>query len=678
MKMRTLGTSEAIEFCDKIKLSEFNQIQPHGALFTLDKQLHVRQYSENVSGLLSTSGEEILNHPITRFLKPESDEDNVELWLSQATNHYKRMIWDAHGKKIPVLVYIYQNDETIIEVEPSNESHEEYIALFDLIQYVISSMKNTMHCHNIQELAQTTCEEIKKITGHNRVIIYQFDEQDQSGIVIGEAHDSNMESYLGLRFPANDIPQSVRAMYLKLPLRYIPTIMEHPVAITPELNPVTNEYLDLSNANLRMVAPVHIQYMTNMKIKSATSVAIIHDEKLWGLIACHHKEPKFLSLNMRLTLLLIANTLATQTLALESSLDYMDEERTVELQTNLTTHLNKSDSLSSALDQFHGEMMELASASGMSIYFQGILINYGETPTNEQISELISWLETKSISIHYSTPSLPLEFSPAMHYKNKACGLLAIKMTALENHYLLFYRPERFETITWAGNPEETLKCSRTTYSPRDSFERFLQTISNQSPPWHNNDIKSAGFIRSIVANKQLQDLLQVQAMHDPLTTLLNRLYLEQRLALEIQRCSRERIQMAIILTDIDFFKKINDTFGHPAGDTVLTEVAKLLKNHFRGYDYIYRYGGEEFLMLLPGVDLVTAKQKAEALGIKVKELVIKHAGTELPRISISSGISIYPDNGVDARSLIAAADVALYQAKKNGRDQVVGALVRA
>jgi GGDEF domain-containing protein len=197
-----------------------------------------------------------------------------------------------------------------------------------------------------------------------------------------------------------------------------------------------------------------------------------------------------------------------------------------------------------------------------------------------------------------------------MEYKDKACGLLAVPITRLDNHYLLFYRPELIRSIFWAGNPADSVKWKSTSYSPRDSFERFMQTITNHSEPWTRNNIKAVEYIRSIIVNKQLQDLLQVQAMHDPLTNLLNRLYLDQRLTIEIERAARESLQIAIILMDLDFFKKINDTFGHQAGDLVLAEFAKLLKQYFRGYDYIYRYGGEEFLLLLPGINQLDAEKK--------------------------------------------------------------------
>jgi len=319
--------------------------------------------------------------------------------------------------------------------------------------------------------------------------------------------------------------------------------------------------------------------------------------------------------------------------------------------------------------------MELIGATGMSIYFQDTLISYGESPTHDQIMALIEWLKSNPMQLSFSTSSLPLTFKPGMDYKDKACGVLVIPLTRLQNHYMLFYRKELIHSIFWAGNPSESLKYHDDKYSPRDSFQRFMQTITNHSAHWSSHDIKAAEFIRSTVVNKQLQDLLQVQAMHDPLTGLLNRLYLDQRLDIEIDRAKRKSLHLAIILTDLDLFKNINDTFGHQAGDYVLSEFAKFLKNYFRSYDYIYRYGGEEFLILLTDTTDTIAQQKAEILRTEIKKLKLEYIGTALPVITISAGIAVYPDNGTDGLSLIAAADIALYKAKSSGRDKVISAI---
>lgn len=676
MSGTVMTTSESKNFCDNIELSEFNQIQPHGGILVLDKNLRVIQYSENITNLLDTKIEQLLNSPVSDFLESENINENIATWLTQKNNTYKRIDWKSPQNKIKIWVCVHQVSEgTILEIEPLIENDIKDNTLFNLIQQVVNGMKLTASDQSLQELIQNTCNEIQKITGFDSVMVYQFDQYDDSGVVVGETIKNNMESYLGLHFPATDIPQNVRAMYLKMPIRYIPSINYKLEKILPEINPITKTYLDLSCITLRMVAPVHIQYLKNMGVMSSVSIAIIHNNKLWGIITCHHKKPKYLSVNCRLILMLIGNTLGIQVASLVSSKEYLFEQRAAELLSSLTENFYKKDSLLYALDCNHQNMMEIVGATGMSIYFQNNLLNYGETPTPDQIMVLTEWLNMEPIQLFFATSSLPLKFEPSLNYKDKACGLLTIPILRLQNHYLIFYRPEIIHSIFWAGNPSGSLNCHDDKYSPRDSFERFMQTITNQAAPWTTHDIKSAEFIRSVVVNKQLQDLLQVQAMHDPLTGLLNRLYLDQQLEIELNRAERKSQHLTVILTDLDLFKKINDNFGHQAGDYVLSEFANFLKNHFRCYDYIYRYGGEEFLILLPDTDGAVALQKAEILRSEVKKLKLTFSGTVLPAISISAGIAVYPSNGCDGRSLIAAADIALYKAKSTGRDKVISAL---
>ena len=677
MSTAVMTPTESKNFCDQIKLSEFNQIQSHGGLLVLDKKLRVIQYSENVMSLLDTTIEQLLNSPVTVFIESENINEDMTAWLTQKNNKYKRINWKSPQNKIKMWVYAHQVPEgTILEIEPLIENDIENNSLFDLMQHVVDGMKLTTSSQSMQDLIQNTCNEIQKITGYDRVMAYQFDDHDDSGVVVGEVTTHNMESYLGLHFPATDIPRNVRAMYLEMPIRYIPSIDYKLEKILPEINPITKTYLDLSNVSLRMVAPVHIQYLNNMGVASAVSIAIIHNNKLWGLIACHHKKPKYLSVNIRLILMLMGNTLGTQVAALDCSKDYIFEQRTAELLSLLTENMYKEESLLHALDYYHEKIMELVGTQGMSIYYQNNLLNYGETPTQDEIMALIEWLKDDPIQSSFATSSLPLTFEPSMKYKDKACGLLVIPITRLQSHYMIFYRPEIIHSIYWAGNPSSSLKCHGDKYSPRDSFERFMQTITNHAAPWTSHDIKAAEFIRSIVVNKQLQDLLKTQAMHDPLTGLFNRLYLDQRLEMELNRAERMSQHLTLILTDLDLFKNVNDTFGHQAGDYVLSEFAKFLKQSFRGYDYIYRYGGEEFLIILSDTNLDSALQKAEIFRTDIKQLKLEYAGKVLPTISISAGIAVYPDNGTDSRSLIAAADIALYKAKSSGRDKVVSALI--
>lgn len=153
---------------------------------------------------------------------------------------------------------------------------------------------------------------------------------------------------------------------------------------------------------------------------------------------------------------------------------------------------------------------------------------------------------------------------------------------------------------------------------------------------------------------------LQELSIRDHLTNLFNRRYLEEILEREIQRASRKQVSLGIIMVDVDKFKRINDTLGHAAGDAVLRELGRFIVEKFRRSDVACRYGGDEFVIILPEASREAIEERAEQLRKGVKSLVLP-----VP-ITISLGTAVFPDHGIDSDTLLESADVALYQAKNH------------
>jgi diguanylate cyclase (GGDEF)-like protein len=179
------------------------------------------------------------------------------------------------------------------------------------------------------------------------------------------------------------------------------------------------------------------------------------------------------------------------------------------------------------------------------------------------------------------------------------------------------------------------------------------------------------------IANLKLRDALRIQSVRDPLTGLFNRRYMEESLEREVRRAARSGRPLGAILLDIDHFKQYNDSFGHDAGDTVLRELSSFLLSHIRSEDIACRYGGEEFVLILPDASLDVTRQRAESLREAIQHVRIQHRGQPLGTITFSMGVSTFPMHGATCEALLRSADEALYRAKREGRNRVVVATPR-
>ncbi|HMC57647.1 MAG TPA: sensor domain-containing diguanylate cyclase, partial [Candidatus Solibacter sp.] len=186
-----------------------------------------------------------------------------------------------------------------------------------------------------------------------------------------------------------------------------------------------------------------------------------------------------------------------------------------------------------------------------------------------------------------------------------------------------------------------------------------------------------AGQVGLSVANIRLREALRNQSIKDPLTGLYNRRYLAEMLEREIRRAVRAEQSLGVLMLDLDHFKKFNDTYGHEAGDTVLRETASFLTKSIRVEDVVCRFGGEEFVIILPTADLNAAHARAERIRSKLRELTVLHQGQSLGMITVSVGVATLPQHGTSPKDLLEAADAALYRAKREGRDRVVDATPR-
>ena len=208
------------------------------------------------------------------------------------------------------------------------------------------------------------------------------------------------------------------------------------------------------------------------------------------------------------------------------------------------------------------------------------------------------------------------------------------------------------------------------------AFIVFVGTLGTVTSVMNRRQVEQIEKDRSLL--QQSEARMQELAVRDSLTGLFNRRYMEETLDREISRALREQRSLGVIMTDVDSFKQINDVFGHALGDAVLACVGGLLGGHIRKSDVGCRFGGDEFILILPECSLEDTVLRAQALRRTVEESAFAFDGTEIGRVTLSMGVSAIPEHGATAADLLRAADKALYDAKRNGRNRVVTASVAA
>ncbi|WP_276497023.1 GAF domain-containing protein [Pontibacter litorisediminis] len=497
------------EFCGSIPLHLVNLVQPHGALLVLDKQdLRVLQTSENVEAFLSIKPDELLGQPFSSFLVEGQYEEIVAKIAAQDSQDKLPFTLNFRGEENDIAfsaLVLPQQEYVLVELEEKTSSPEEsFVRLYQHIKYITSLLKQAGSC---QEIAQRAANELKQFSGFDRVLVYQFDPM-WNGIVIAQAKEEDMADYLGLRFPASDVPKQARDLYYRNPYRLIPTRSYTPVRLVPVINPLTQRFTDLSESNLRSVANVHLEYLANMNIEASMSLPIIINNTLWGLISCHHKTAKYPGYEMRSAMELLTGILSAQ---LEAKQREEEMELRVQLRNihvKLVEQLYNATHFADGLMQGEHSLKELLSLTGAAVVFEGNIWLSGSTPDQREVKELASWLRRNKNSGLFATSNLPLDYPHSKPYKDVASGLVALPINTEQGDFILGFRPEVAQTIAWGGNPDNAIQLEPDgkKYHPRNSFATYQETVRNTSLPWRHEELEAAETLRNAVLEKIIRE----------------------------------------------------------------------------------------------------------------------------------------------------------------------------
>ncbi|MBD2018507.1 GAF domain-containing protein [Microcoleus sp. FACHB-53] len=482
------------------------QVQPHGVLLVLQEpELTVLQVSRNTSQALGLAPEAILGKTLDDILD-SFQVDRVRMGLSHENldliNPTK--VWVRRkGDDYQVFDAVFHRSADgflVLELEPAlTQETIPFLSFYHLARASINQLETTS---NLQDFCQIIVREVRKVTGFDRVMLYKFDE-DGHGEVVAEAKLDEMEPYLGLHYPESDIPQPARKMFLSNWIRVIPNAHAEPVQLYPSDNPITNQPVDLTLSILRSAYPCHLEYLHNMGVGASLTISLMKDEKLWGLIACHHRTPKHVPYELRKACEFLGRVIFAEIFTREEEADYNYRMKLAQVQSALIEYMSQADNFIDGLIQQEPNLLDLANAKGAAICFNGHWTTLGRTPPEEELNYLVQWL-TKTVDEEvFYTDSLPLIYSDAERFKEVASGLLAIPIS--KRSYVLWFRPEVIQTVNWGGDPNHAyeLKESSDTLQlcPRKSFDLWKETVRLKSLPWKSVEVKATLELRKAIVN---------------------------------------------------------------------------------------------------------------------------------------------------------------------------------
>lgn len=495
--------------CDREPIQISNAIQDHGLLLTFtEADLVILQISQNSVAFLGKPPAEYLGKPLSIILKKTQIESIADCLNEGFENVNPLRLVIPVGSKLQLFEGIVHRIDGIVVLELERSIPQQAVSFFDFYKLVKSPIDRIQRTETLAEIAQQATLEIRDIIGFDRVMLYRFD-PDGSGHVIAESKSTDSESFLGLHYPASDIPKQARALYQFNLLRIIPDALYTPVFLEPAINPVTGKPLDLSLSVLRSVSPIHNEYLANMGVRASMSISLLRDRQLWGLISCHHLTPKRLSYETRTICEFLGQVISSE---LGSKADGEDLDYKLNLQRVHARFLNtitNCQTLGDGLAENPKDLINLLGADGVVFCEAGKVSSFGNTPPQTAISGLLEWIDRhiNDDSI-YSTTTLVTECPEFLPYKDVASGLLALRISRSQQTYLLWFRSEMLQTINWSGEPRKQIEVNvdgSLRISPRKSFELWKETVRLTSLPWKACDIEAALELRSRIIGIVLQ-----------------------------------------------------------------------------------------------------------------------------------------------------------------------------
>jgi chemotaxis family two-component system sensor kinase Cph1 len=507
--------------CDLEPIHIPGKIQGHGFLIVADKNYRIVCCSENIQEFLSATAVSLLQQPLgilEQHFGPNKPDGFLKQLLmlgaaSDRIENFNPYVLDIQGSKYNLIISV-SGTEYLLEFEPMISDLDA-----DLFQSIGHALSEILTSPKLVPLLQRAVAQIKDIIGYERIMIYMF-HPDGHGEVVAEEKSAELESLVGLHYPATDIPKQARELYKINHIRLISDVNTEPSPIIGAAG-LTESPVDLSSSVLRAVSPIHIQYLKNMGVASSFSISIVCNNELWGLIACHNYTPRFINYKQRESAKLVGQVLASAITFRQNEEELLKKNRFNEAIVMLAKGLIRDEHIEKTLFDNPVTLLDAVEATGVALYYNKQWYSEGNTPDIRFLDELRNWLAENMEQQLFETHELPIIYPEALRQKDIASGVLVCTLSKELKEYMIWFRPETITTVDWAGNPEKPVVIADNgllTITPRASFEIWKEMVQFTSLVWNIEDLRSALLIRDEIAFAVTRKAGEVRLLNEKLS----------------------------------------------------------------------------------------------------------------------------------------------------------------
>ena len=482
--------------CERERIHMPGAIQPHGCLlFCSLPSWIVRAVSANAGEFLGRDAGSLLDTTLDTVLPGKTLHDlrNV-LQASMVSGGAERLPdqpIDDGPARYDLTVHMSASD-AVVEIVPREGADT---LASDPITLVKSMVGRLRRAPTLERFLHLAAHQVRAVTGFDRVMVYKF-LPDGTGEVKAEALRSGLPPFLGLRYPASDIPAQARTLYRRQWLRLIPDVNYAPVPLLSRSEAAAEA--DLSLASLRSVSPVHLEYLRNMDSAATLTISLMAGDALWGLIACHHTSPRRIASATCAAAELFGQIFSLQIEAKEQARELIAAAGLRQAHDRLIAAMAAGTSIFDEPERFEALVTEVIPCDGYGVWSERGFAGVGTTPPAEAIPDLLRHLGEKSPNEPYATSALSRELPSAAGYVAEASGVLSIPFSRTPREYMLFFRREVLQTVTWGGDPTKpvVVEAGGARIGPRRSFDAWREIVHGQSVPWRPAEVQIAETLR--------------------------------------------------------------------------------------------------------------------------------------------------------------------------------------